>query len=652
MIDVFVEERNVGKEMGGKELYSKDNTRYMKYNLVGLNNIYSIFETKFQYYELQQSLTKVPGVRDIVWQNAKVSNNAGNVVFEHFDRGTVPKDVLKCGFLGEACVKETNTDFIWIGAIIFCFGVLCTYLIIHTIKVRKKLQDQSWRVNWEDVVLSVPVSEHLELDDVSLNNMSPDVLNNLPNLGKTGVDEKALLKVHTLLETGQLMGTTDNLSKNEDENAKINTQKEIPLGEFGFYGYVGIYKNKIVAVKRLPEVKRVYLSRQMLLEFKYMREISCDHLTRFEGAVIDAPNICILREYSKKGSLHDICQNKDIKLEWEFKVSLATDLIKGLHYLHHRTPIKSHGSLKSTNCLVDSRFVLKITDYGLPTLRGPPVYTDEVKSWKSRLWTAPEILRMDNPKTEGTQKGDVYSFGIILQELLMRQDTFYIEGSFMKAKEIVTRVRLGYAPFTRPTIDHLEVPDETGELCRKCWQEMPEARPDANELLSIIMKFSKNSNLKPTLVDNLLERLEQYSNDLEKQVEKKTEAYLEEKTRADELLENILPKSVSDRLKRGHPVPAEAFEQVTIYFSDIVGFTNISSNSTPMQMVEMLNDLYSIFDVIIDNYDVYKVETIGDAYMMVSGLPIRNGTMHASEIARCSLKLLSAITKFTGVRKK
>ena len=129
------------------------------------------------------------------------------------------------------------------------------------------------------------------------------------------------------------MGTTDNLAKTSNEDERANRQ-EIPLGEFGFYGYVGIYKNKIVAVKRLPDVKRVYLSRQLLLEFRYMREISCDHLTRFEGAVIDAPNICILREYSKKGSLHDIIQNKDIKLEWEFKVSLATDLIKGLHYLH------------------------------------------------------------------------------------------------------------------------------------------------------------------------------------------------------------------------------------------------------------------------------------------------------------------------------
>lgn len=251
-----------------------------------------------------------------------------------------------------------------------------------------------------------------------------------------------------------------------------------------------------------------------------MRDVQNEHLTRFIGACIDPPNICIITEYCPRGSLQvqlpvclftcltdwvcivctlftclfvqDILENDSITLDWMFKYSLINDIVKVrfssalilccrylkccydflslsvLRAWSSSTTASSSLTVNSSHPIVSSttasswrspttvcpasdrratqgkmltpttpvsscssrfsrkrRTVVKSSEVALQTCFSFPA---------ERLWMAPELLRMESPTPQGTQKGDVYSFGIILQEVALRRGAFYLEGDPLSPK--------------------------------------------------------------------------------------------------------------------------------------------------------------------------------------------------------------------------
>ncbi|XP_065091667.1 uncharacterized protein LOC135712640 isoform X2 [Ochlerotatus camptorhynchus] len=140
------------------------------------------------------------------------------------------------------------------------------------------------------------------------------------------------------------------------------------------------------------------------------------------------------------------------------------------------------------------------------------------------------------------------------------------------------------------------------------------------------------------LVRNAVATIQMYAVDLAQ----KAKELKREKRKSDSLLFQMLPPTVATQLKQAQTVPAEYYSSVTIFFSDIVGFTEIAAECTPLEVVSFLNAIYRMFDERIECYDVYKIETIGDSYMVASGLPVKNGNKHVSEIATMALDLLDA----------
>uniref|UniRef100_A0A8C5JGC7 Guanylate cyclase n=1 Tax=Junco hyemalis TaxID=40217 RepID=A0A8C5JGC7_JUNHY len=399
------------------------------------------------------------------------------------------------------------------------------------------------------------------------------------------------------LETSE----TSYVSLKIDEDKRRDTTQRLRQGK---------YDKKVVILKDLKYSDGNFSEKQKI-ELNKLLQIDYYNLTKFYGTVKIDTMIFGVIEYCERGSLRDVLNDKisypdGTFMDWEFKISVMYDIAKGMSYLHS-SKTEVHGRLKSTNCVVDNRMVVKITDFGCNSILPP----------RKDLWTAPEHLR----HADASQKGDVYSYGIIAQEIILRRETFYTKH-WWDNREKLYRV----------------------ENCRGVKPFRPDLTLETKLSAAAFCNFHGQTN--ESYMDTLIRRLQLYSRNLEHLVEERTELYKAERDRADRLNFMLLPRPVVKSLKETGLVEPELFEEVTIYFSDIVGFTTLCKYSTPMEVVDMLNDIYKNFDHILDHHDVYKVETIGDAYMVVSGLPNRNGNRHAVDISMMALDILSFMGSF------
>jgi adenylate cyclase len=129
------------------------------------------------------------------------------------------------------------------------------------------------------------------------------------------------------------------------------------------------------------------------------------------------------------------------------------------------------------------------------------------------------------------------------------------------------------------------------------------------------------------------------------ELQKEKELLSLEQMKTDKLMLNILPKPIADRLKRGESNIAGNYPEVTVLFSDLVGFTKMSSQKSAGDLVKLLNDLFSRFDQRAEALGLEKIKTIGDAYMAVGGLPIPRSD-HADICAEMALGMFDDLVEF------
>ncbi|CAF4395589.1 unnamed protein product, partial [Rotaria magnacalcarata] len=283
--------------------------------------------------------------------------------------------------------------------------------------------------------------------------------------------------------------------------------------------------------------------------------------------------------------------------------------------------------------------------YGLDDLRFHNIsvnsYVQSIEAYK-RAYYAPELISINELKL--TPPIDIYAFGIILNEIATRAEPFGDD-------DIESIMKIGYRPkLAQMTFDvnneneedFCPLPSSYIRLVKRCIIENPYDRPTCKDIEKHLKKMCP---FQMSPIDLIFKKMSLYQTSLEQAVQLRTHELEQEKHKSENLLYSMLPKSVAEQLRVGQMVSAEYYENCTIYFSDIVGFTTISSRCKPIDVVEFLNRVYTTFDTVVDRYDVYKVETIGDAYMVVSGVPKRNGNDHAYQIATMALELVRQSTK-------
>uniref|UniRef100_A0A0K0FCD7 Guanylate cyclase n=1 Tax=Strongyloides venezuelensis TaxID=75913 RepID=A0A0K0FCD7_STRVS len=391
---------------------------------------------------------------------------------------------------------------------------------------------------------------------------------------------------------------------------------------------------------RIHEVQ-YHLKKKDMLHLRQLRLLDNENINKFIGFCLDGPTLISFWRYCSRLSFIDILtdENLSINMDGFFIYSLVKDTVEGLNALHNSS-IGFHGNLSSKNCLVDERWQVKLSDFGLPFIR-----CYEKHTVNDQIWTAPEILREEI--STPTKSSDIYSLGIVLADVVNKNIAFENSDIRGGADEIIYMLKkkrgIPLRPVLKPAVE--DISPGLLHLIKDMWSEEPGDRPKSETVKKLVKEM--NPGKSNNLMDHVYGILEKYAANLEEEIQERTKELIEEKKKADLLLSRMLPKQVAEKLKLGQPILPEQFDQVTIFFSDVVSFTTLAARCTPMQVVNLLNNLYTTFDSIINEHDVYKVETIGDGYLCVSGLPHRNGVLHVKEIALLSINLIKSLDSFT-----
>jgi len=276
-------------------------------------------------------------------------------------------------------------------------------------------------------------------------------------------------------QTGEVSGDSDgkfefgtNHLKWIIQYEKMTIGSKIGVGTFGDV-FSAVYQGEKVAVKKFLKQR---VTDNVLLELRTESAILCElqhpNILKFIGMCIKPPNLCLVTEFLERGSLSHILYNHDNHLNWEHKKNIAQDIATGMAYLHKNSII--HRDVKSSNMLVAADWKVKIADFGFSRVKAD---NQTMTQCGTVSWTAPEIF-------EGlhyTEKADVFSYGVILWELVFRKKPWEGVHSMKVIQMVGAGKRLNLTNIPADT------PSDVIDLIKLCWSHEPSQRPSFAQII-------------------------------------------------------------------------------------------------------------------------------------------------------------------------
>lgn len=241
----------------------------------------------------------------------------------------------------------------------------------------------------------------------------------------------------------------------------------------GGYGevYRGMWGGTEVAVKMLfTDNINAKLLDDLRKEVDLLCKLRHPNILLFMGACTEPVTPCIVTEYLGRGSLASILMDQSVEMDWGLILQVAIDTARGMAYLHSRNPVIIHRDLKTDNLLVDDNWQVKVADFGLATVKSR---TFAKTMCGTTGWVAPEVLAEQGY----TEKADVYSFAIILWELLTRQIPYAGKNTMQVVRSVDRGERLAIPP---------TCPPDYARLINLCWDTDPSLRPSFVTVLTTL----------------------------------------------------------------------------------------------------------------------------------------------------------------------